>query len=203
MSPAKLILSTIVEGDGEVVAFPILLRRIAAWLSPGLVVEVPRPFQVKRDRFVNKADQRERAIRFASLRGTPENSAILVLIDADQDCPAQLGPRLLHAIQSSRPDYRHAMILAKCEYEAWFLAAAASLRGKRNFVDDLEIPPDPEAIQGAKEWIKRHRTDKKYSAVLDQPALSHLMSLSEARQRSPSFDKLCRDLEALFRGTNG
>jgi len=58
MSPAKLILSTIVEGDGEVVAFPILLRRIAAWLSPGLVVEVPRPFQVKRDRFVNKADQR-------------------------------------------------------------------------------------------------------------------------------------------------
>jgi len=36
----------IVEGDGEVAAVPILLRRLPEWLSPGLVVDVSPPIRV-------------------------------------------------------------------------------------------------------------------------------------------------------------
>lgn len=199
MPTRKLIVSTIVEGHGEVAALPILIRRITAWLCPELYVEIPSPIRVSRDRFLRRPEEQKRVIQLACLKGATEETGILILLDSDDDCPAELGPLTLEILNSIRPDFRFSMVLAKREYEAWFLAAAESLRGKRNFPSDLEIPPDPEAIRGAKEWIKYHRTDKKYKETIDQPALSQLMDLEQARTRSPSFDKLCRDLENWFK----
>ena len=40
---------TIVEGDGEVQAVPILIQRIAAVTTPGVFPDVPKPIQVRRD----------------------------------------------------------------------------------------------------------------------------------------------------------
>ena len=48
-------IATIVEGHGEVEAVPLLLRRIAQGISPGLVVDVPRPIRVKRQQFLKDA----------------------------------------------------------------------------------------------------------------------------------------------------
>jgi hypothetical protein len=91
-----------------------------------------------------------------------------------------------------------AVVLAKREYEAWFLAAAESLRGKRGLPDDLQPPDDPEAIQGAKEWLRaRMPTDRKYGAVLDQPALTALFDMDAAR-RLGSFDKCYREIVRLL-----
>ncbi len=42
---------SIVEGDGEVLALPNLLRRIAAWRLPDEYVEMAHPIRVKKDRF--------------------------------------------------------------------------------------------------------------------------------------------------------
>ena len=39
------------------------------------------------------------------------------------------------------------MVFAKCEYEAWFLAAAESI------APDVSAPEDTESIRGAKEWL--------------------------------------------------
>lgn len=49
--------ASIVEGDGEVSALPILLRRINEWQSPGLYVNALPPIRVRRDRFLNKDDE--------------------------------------------------------------------------------------------------------------------------------------------------
>ena len=35
----------------------------------------------------------------------------------------------------------------------------------------------------------------KYSETVDQPAMTRAMNLAQCRLRSPSFDKLCRDLQ--------
>ena len=43
------------------------------------------------------------------------------------------------------------VFLAKKEFEAWFLAAAESLRGQQGLPLDLTSPHYPENIRGAKE----------------------------------------------------
>ena len=124
-----------------------------------------------------------------------EGAAVLVLIDADDDCPAKLGPSLLRRLRGRLPDRPSAVVLAKREFEAWFLAAARSLRGCRGLAQDLGPPAHPEEIRGAKEWLARRMG--RYRPTLDQPALAAVMDLEEAR-RAPSFDKLWRDLERIF-----
>lgn len=46
--------AAIVEGDGEVAAVPLLLRRLAAWRTPGVFADVLTPIRVRRDRFLNR-----------------------------------------------------------------------------------------------------------------------------------------------------
>ena len=87
-------------------------------------------------------------------------------------------------------------MLAKAEYEAWFLAAAASIAGQRGLPEDLMPPADPEGIRGAKGWLKERRTDGlSYGETIDQPALTAVFDLDQARAGAPSFDKLWREVQ--------
>ena len=61
-------IATIVEGHGEVEAVPILLRRIAERVAPGIALEVPRPIRVKRHQILKA---RELWRDLASLLGDP------------------------------------------------------------------------------------------------------------------------------------
>lgn len=147
-------IASIVEGHGEVRALPELLRRIAAEIDPGTNLSLPRPYRINRSSLV-RPGRLEAVVEIQGDRVTGAGG-VLVLIDADEDCPAHLGPELLTRAQAARPDRKVAVVLAKYEFEAWFLAAAPSLAGRRGLPDALESPPDPEAIQGAKEWLS-HR----------------------------------------------
>lgn len=192
-----LSLVSIVEGDGEVQALPILLRRLAVAIAPECSVVVHPPMRVPRANLV-KADELERYVELAT-RQHGGQGAVIVLIDADDDCAAALGPKLLARAEVVRPGSLVAVVLAVKEYEAWFLAAAASIAGRRGLADDLASPSDPEAIRDAKGWLQARRTDGlAYSPNLDQPALSGLLDLELARSRSASFDKLWRELERIL-----
>jgi hypothetical protein len=83
------------------------------------------------------------------------------------------------------------------EFEAWFLAAAASLRGHRRLTPDLEPPPHPEEIRGAKEWIAQRMTHGAYSPSVDQAALTHTFDLELALQ-TQSFAKCYREVTRLL-----
>lgn len=190
----------IVEGHGEVNAVPVLLRRIAREICERYDVEILSPHRVPRGRIVaHDARELKRAVNLGALKisHTRMFGVILVLLDADDDCPAELGPRLLQQI--SRPDVVASVVVAKREYEAWFLAGAQSLRGKRNILDTAVAPEDPEAIRGTKQHIERHFLvpGAIYRETVDQPALTALLGLEEARS-APSFNKLCRDLLRLL-----
>lgn len=186
----------IVEGHGEVEAVPILIRRIAAELDPALVVQVLPPLRVPRYKLV-KTGEIERSVELAA-RKTGGTGAILVLVDSEDDCPAEVGPDLLCRAQTARRDVPVGVILAKHEFEAWFLAAAESLRGLRGLPPDLAAPADPEAIRGAKEWLRDRMQPKfKYHEVLDQPALTARFDLATAR-RTNSFDKCYREVTRLL-----
>lgn len=127
---------------------------------------------------------------------------MLILLDSDEDCPAQLGPDLLRRVVSSRQDVPSAVVIAKREFESWLLAAAESLRGQRGLASDLASPSDAEAIAGAKEWLTAHMAGgRSYVETLDQPALAARFDLDLAR-RADSFDKCCREIIRLLTSLN-
>jgi len=190
-------IASVVEGHGETEALPILIRRLIATVNPPLAVDVVRPIRVPRSTLL-KHGELERAVQLAALNARPDG-AVLVVLDAEDDCPRTMAPELLERVRSAIGHLPAALALAKREFEAWFLAAVESLCERRGLPPDLEAPPDPEAVRGAKEWLSdRMPLGQRYSETLDQPALAAVFDLECSRQRSRSFDKLCREISRLF-----
>ena len=186
----------IVEGHGEVEAVPVLIRRVAANLYPELVVIVPRPIRISRSKLLQTGGL-EKWVEIVSVR-VGVQGAIFVILDSDDDCPAELGPELLHRASRIQTGLPVAVVLAKCEFEAWFLAAAESIRGQRGLGNDIHPPNDPEAIRDAKGWLSQQmESNRTYSATGDQPALAARFNLQQALQ-TDSFDKCYREIVRLL-----
>lgn len=186
----------IVEGQGDMKAVPCLIRRIAAELYPELAINMPRPIRVHRNQVVQKG-KLEKEVELAA-RKIGRQGAIFIVLDSDDDCPAHLGPEMLRRALQICPDLPIALVLAKHEFEAWFLAAAESLRGQRGLKNDIYPPNDPETIRGAKEWLSRQmERGRRYRETTDQPALTARFDLEQARQ-TDSFDKCYRDIAYLL-----
>lgn len=193
-------IAPIVEGHGECEAVPILVRRIARDIHPGLVPRILSPLRVPASRLL-KEGEIERSVQFAA-RKLGGLGGIIVLVDCDWDngCPAQDGPALLRRAKQARGDLPISVILAKKEFEAWFLASAESIRGEHDLPADLESPPNPEEIRDAKGWLsKRMPAGRSYSETVDQPALTAVFDTAAARHSSDSFDKCYREIEAMLR----
>ena len=58
--------ASVVEGDGEVMALPVLLRRLAQWRTPGINTQVLPPIRVAKDRFLNRPMEFERHLQLAA-----------------------------------------------------------------------------------------------------------------------------------------
>lgn len=139
----------------------------------------------------------ERAVELAARRAG-ECGCILILLDANSDCPKELAPKVLQRAAEARRDRAIRVVLAKMEYEAWFLAAADSIAGERG-IDASVVPPDePETIRDAKGWLSaRMPSGRSYRETLDQAALTAIFDLDSART-APSFDKMWRDVSSLL-----
>lgn len=186
-------LASIVEGDGEVAALPVLLRRLAEWKTPDSYVQVLPPIRVRKDRFLNRAEEFSRHLQLAAAK-CGEDGWILVLLDADDDCPATKGAEILEQGRAIIPHRRLAVVLANREYEAWFIAAAASLDGFRNFQCQPDDGfTDAETPRNAKGWIGERIAGGAYHETTDQAAFSARMDLEVAYARSRSFRKLCSE----------
>lgn len=184
----------IVEGHGEVRALPVLLRRILHEMEVW-DVRVGGPIRYSRGQLVQETFLKsgvERARRLA------DGGAVLVLMDSDGECPAQLGPRLYEWAAAAAVPCE--VVLAHREYEAWFLAAIESLRGHGGIREDAAPYPDPENPRGSKAKIVERMLDgRSYLAKADQAALSAKFSLSDAYRRSRSFRKFTTAVGSLVR----
>lgn len=199
--PFPFVVTPVVEGHGEVQAVRILVRRLVGRIDASRPVTVHQPVRGHRAKLI-KPDEARRYLDLAIRKLGEQPGAVLVLLDADDDCAATLGPKLQQVCRSLRPTIPVSVVLAVAEYEAWFLAAAVSLRGKRGLPADLEPPEQPESVRDAKGWLQARRTDGlAYSPTADQPALTSVFDLDAARSGSPSFDKLWRDVERLLSET--
>lgn len=187
----------IVEGHGENNSIRPLLQRIWSELLDGDYVDVVKPIRWSRGRLV-QGSELGRAVDLATLKlreaQPQERGMVLILVDADEDLPCELGPGLLREALERRPDVDISCVVANVEYETWFIAAASSL-GEYLDLDESAIPPDPEGQRAGKAWVQKRFRGVKYSETVDQPAMTMKMDLSLCRRRSASFDKLCRELE--------
>ena len=194
-------LSPIVEGDGEVAALPVLLRRIAEWRTPEVYVDVLAPIRVYKDRFLNRDVEFTRYLKLAAAKAG-ERGWILILLDADDDCPISKGRDIARRAAAVVPHRPIGVVMANREYEAWFIAAAQSLDGVRSFsYRHSDQAVDPELPRNAKGWMRDRMSNGAYRETTDQPGFSARMDLQQAFARSRSFRKLCtewsRHTEAL------
>ncbi len=203
-----LFVAPVVEGETEERCIKIILSRLwqhlqqAADREPLAVLE---PLPANRSSLVKDGhpcleQMVERAFRAVRSRlRQADRGFLLVLIDAEEDCPATIGPNLLARARAARSDADIACVLARRELENWFKAAAASLAGVNGLPNDLTVPANPENGSGGT-WLTRQMQRKdgrrKYTKPADAIELARRMDLQQCRANSPSFDKLCRELEA-------
>jgi hypothetical protein len=191
-----MVIQPIVEGQGEVDAVPLLLRRLRdeaqAW---GL--EVGKPHRKPRTQLVKK-DSLQAAVRLAAL--DRDCVAILVLFDADDDCPKQLAPTLEAWAQEAARETPCAVVMANREYEAWFLASIEPLRGTAAILPDATSHADPEAPRDAKGELERRMPHAaSYSPTVDQARLTARLDLETAYRRCRSFRRLVHAFGELAR----
>lgn len=199
----RMTIASIVEGEGELSALPTLLRRLAheagVWDA-----NIPKPYRVGRGRLIKQGGLEASVDALADRVPADGAGGVLVVLDADDDCPAALGPSLLERATAARPDRRTAVVLAQREFEAWFIAAAPTLGGCRGLPHGLEVPEDCEAPRDCKGWLTHRRVDgRPYKPVVDQAALAEVFDIAMARTNSSSFDKFCRDVHYLMTGKRG
>ena len=182
-----MMIQPIVEGQGEETAVPVLLRRLQdeaqAW-----GFKIGKPHRRRRTQLVKK-DSLQTAVRVAVLH---ENCAgILIIFDADDDCPRELAPTLEEWAREAAGGKACAVVIANREYEAWFLASVEELRGKAAILPNATSHHDPEGPRDAKgelEW--RMARGRSYSPTVDQAALTAHFKMENAYRRCRSFRKL-------------
>ena len=189
----------IVEGDGEVEAVPILLRKLVAGMGRPEIGISRHPLNAHSCRNLTKPGGLERFVQNAALR--PDCGAILVLMDADKGCPLRIAQDFVSRINRLGTKHPVAVVIAKCEYEAWFLASLDSIVG-----NDLEgragLPigtvyskHDVESLVGVKGWLSRaFPGSQRYKETLDQAPMTRLLKPELVAPRSRSFRRLAHAL---------
>jgi hypothetical protein len=185
----------IVEGHGEVPAVPVLIRRLAELMSIPFV-EVGAPFRSKRSQLTQK-DGLQTVIGRA--REEPGCAAILILFDADDDCPKEQAPMLLQWANEAAAPLPCAVVMATKEYEAWFLSSLEVLLQARGINPANPYDKDPEAKRDAKSELEnRFGRDFNYIEKKDQPAFTALTDWELVHQRCRSFRKMSKETRRLF-----
>jgi len=198
----------IVEGDGEVEALPVLLRRLFHEVYQVYDVNIARPKNAHGCGNLTAPEQIERFVAYALLES--ECDGILVLIDndavqgliegevLDQDCAPAFAHYLAGRIQAMHPTKPVAVVVARWEYEAWFLASLETVGTVVGVPEGTAYEGDVESERSAKGWIERRLPPgQKYSETRDQARMTAYLDLESATHRSRSFKRLRHALEQL------
>ncbi len=184
----------LVEGHGEVSAFPELLRRIAA-AQGRYDVSIGQPYRSYRSNLVKPEKLRDLLDAVHQLR---KPDAVLVLFDADDDCPKELHDLLATVCRESPVNCE--LVVANREYEAWFLAGMESLKQcsgvRESAIDDDEA----ELHRDCKGRVAK-QMDESYIETLHQTKFSAALDLQAASARSRSFRRLEKAVTTLLSAT--
>ena len=188
----------IVEGHGEAAAVPGLLRR--------LLQERLQRYDIHRLR-ARRTNGKYDLLK--NLEGYLEEvfnqgcDAILVLVDADGECPLEESAKLVERAAALNLTIPVAIVYANSEYETWFICSLSEENGEgirvRLGIPESVIAPDnAESIRGAKEWLNGNMPrDLKYQETENQENLTYHIDMNLTHGNSRSFRRLCHAVEEL------
>jgi len=172
---------------GEATALPSLAARILAlagrsdWKVPRDAIRLPRGLLVDERKASPLRPPRkegfEKAVGVARAQGA---SALVVLVDADDDCPVSFGPpaaALFHGLAGKA-------VMAVREFETWLL-----LNHSPQDLANAGVK-SPERIRDAKKALARLVPG--YLPTTHQLQLARSIDIDQLRGRSKSFDKFAR-----------
>ena len=186
----------IVEGQGEVAAAPVLLRRLLHEHAACYQMDVGTPIRRSQSQFRSK-ETVQAAVRLAKLQ--PRCAAVLLLCDGEDDCPKELAETMRTWALEAAAGTPCEVVIACREYETWFVSALESLRGRYGIRADAAAPINPESRRDAKGWLEDFMPPTRaYSETGDQPAMSKVFDMALAHQRNRSFRKLVKTIGDLL-----
>ncbi len=188
----------IVEGPGEVEAVPALLWKLLVEMGRyDIQIEIPQNAHGCGN--LTKPGGIERFVQNAWTKR--DCGAVLVLVDADKKCPVRMAADFTRRVLALGVRFPVVIVIAKCEYETWFLAsletvAGTPLDGGYGLPVGLVYPDEVENRVGAKGWITRQLPDERiYKETIHQASMTRLLDPERVRQKSRSFRRLCHALE--------
>lgn len=185
----------IVEGQGEVEAAPVLLRRLLAEAHCH-GIGVGRPIRRTQSQLRSK-EGIQAGVRLALLQS--ECAAVVILFDGEDDCPKELAASVRAWAREAAGGKPCDVVIAYREYETWFLAALESLRGQYGIPKNATAPANPESKRDAKGALEEFMpADRAYSETGDQPAMSATFDMGLAHRRNRSFRKLVKAIGDLL-----
>ena len=177
-----------VEGDGDVLAVPVLVRRILQ-AHQRFDVKVLPPH--KRGELPKVKANFSRFFMAAAL----EKAAVLCVLDFDcAQCVDVLQDErdLGEQAKNIHPDIPFAACLIVKEFESLFLWDEVGTRQALPYIlQDTQFPANPEDIRPAKEWLsKAQPSGMAYKPTAHQAKLAAAVNLDLLSKRSPSFRRL-------------
>jgi hypothetical protein len=189
----------IVEGQGEVEALRILIEKLIDWEHQQ--VTIPRPKSANGRHNLTKTDGLERLLEL--VRREDERDGALVLLDADEDCAAELARELAERARKLGLPFPVAVVCAKFEYEAWFLASLETIAGHGSIPAGTRFEDDVEGIGGVKGWLSRQMPGNlMYKETQDQASMTHWLDPDLVRRESRSFRRLEHAIQELLEEGN-
>lgn len=162
----------IVEGDGDVTATPILVRRILAERFEifDCAIEIHRRRDISHLRSNNWVNFK-RYLQVAY----KENCPILWTLDLDDDCPWTISNEMSQIVVNEGVAQPLAFSMWEKEYEAMFIYDFPTIRDALGIERNKEviIPDAPNQIRGAKGWLDRQLPkNEKYKETYHQQNLT-------------------------------
>lgn len=174
----------VVEGDGDVKAVPILVRRILH--EHGLYDVDLLPAQKRGD--------------FPKVRGAFDNyfnaalkwnAPILWVMDfdcEDCECVAQESLALYRHASRIRPGWPFKVVFVPKEFETLFLLEQQAARDVLGIAQDYQFPDSPELIRGAKQVLsKALPSGRAYKEMVHQEKIAARLEMAMLRSVSPCF----------------
>lgn len=170
----------IVEGQGEVTAVPVLLRKLL-WAQGVYDVAIPRPINAH-----GSGGLARRLERFVELaQRDPRCDGVMVVQDGEGECPKELARGYVARVRDSFLKHPVAVVIARCMYEAWLVASVPTIMPG---VAPLE--GDPEALGDPKAWLDAQmRPGRAYKETTDQESMT--------ADLDPELARTCRSFRRL------
>jgi hypothetical protein len=198
MPPAGRRPVLLVEGEGDRVAVPELVRTVCHRLDLHDVQPAPHPIKCGGISKLRADGTLERFVTYACQR--QDGDSVLLVLDCEDDCPVDIVRELTRraALVVERYNKKAGIALLRREFETLFLASieSISLRYPAYGWELAALDPadDPELYRGAKERLRSAMKKSKYRETRDQVRFVTALDLDLLAERSRPY----RHLESVL-----